>query len=541
MTGPADARHPKDRTMSLGTPPPPESSRRRFPRPRRRWLRRLLLVAVIASLVIGAAIAGTGAWLYSRARTDTVGDLTFEQPLHIPPVLEPETDADGRKVFRLRLQTGTTELVPGRQTETWGANGTYLGPTLRASRGDEVAVHVDNDLPESTTLHWHGMHLPAAADGNPHQPIEPGATWSPSWEIDQPAATLWYHPHPHGETADHIYRGVAGLFLLDDESPPPGLPDEYGINDIPVILQDKRFHGDGSLDMGEPLFSNVGQLGDHILVNGTSNPHVEITHERVRLRVLNASNGRVYNLGFDDDRSFELVGSDGGLLPRAHTTNRVQVSPGERVEIVARFRPGERPVLRSYPPELGADSFGGRFAGGDDRFDLLEMRAAAQLIPSAQLPEQLGTDDLPDASEAVTTRTFELNGSSRINGDTMDMNRIDTVVAVDTTEIWEVTNQSGRPHNFHVHDVQFRVLEHDGAPPPPELAGPKDTVFLPPRSTARLALRFEDYTDPTVPYMYHCHLLAHEDAGMMAQFTVVDPDEVDTAPRTVGADGRHQH
>jgi FtsP/CotA-like multicopper oxidase with cupredoxin domain len=498
-------------------------------------------VGVVASLVIGAAIAGTGAWLYSGARTDTVGDLSFEQPLHIPPVLEPEIGGDGRKVFRLRLQEGTTELVPGRQTETWGANGSYLGPTLRASRGDEVAVHVDNDLPEPTTLHWHGMHLPAAADGNPHQPIEPGATWSPSWEIDQPAATLWYHPHPHGQTADHLYRGVAGLFLLDDESPPAGLPDEYGVDDIPVIIQDKRFHGDGSLDTGEPLLSNVGQLGDEILVNGTHDPHFEVTHENVRLRVLNASNGRVYNLGFADDRSFQVVGSDGGLLPQAHTTDRVQVSPGERVEIVARFTPGERTVLRSYAPDLGTDFFNGRFAGGDDRFDLLDLRAAAELIPSAPLPERLGSDELPDASEAVTTRSFELNGSSRINGRKMDMNRIDNVVAVDTTEIWEVTNRSGNPHNLHVHDVQFRVLEHDGASPPPHLSGPKDTVFLPPGTTARLALRFEDYTDPTVPYMFHCHLLAHEDAGMMAQFTVVDADEVDTAPRSVPAEGHLEH
>jgi FtsP/CotA-like multicopper oxidase with cupredoxin domain len=277
-------------------------------------------------------------------------------------------------------------------------------------------------------------------------------------------------------TADHVYRGVAGLFLLDDPTAAANLPSDYGVDDIPVILQDKRLDGDGSLDPGTPSFSAVGQLGDTMLVNGTYNPHVEVRDELVRLRVLNASNGRVYNLGFDDDRDFDLVGTDGGFLRRPHTTNRIQVSPGERVEIVARFSPGERTVLRS--------------------------------------------------------------GSSRINGESMDAGRVDAVVDVDTTEIWEVTNRGGKPHNFHVHDVQFRVVDYAGEPPPPQLQGPKDTVFLSPGTTARLALRFSDHTDPTVPYMFHCHVLAHEDKGMMGQFVVVEPgDEPDvTAP-----DQTHEH
>ena len=182
-----------------------------------------------------------------------------------------------------------------------------------------------------------------------------------------------------------------------------------------------------------------------------------------------------------------------------------------------------------------------RFAGGDDRFDLLEVRASDHLTPSVALPERLAADELADPEDAVTTSTFELSGSSRINGQSMDMSRIDAVVAVDTTEIWEVTNRSGRPHNFHVHDVQFRVVEHGGEPPPPELRGPKDTVYLPPGTTARLAMRFADYTDAEVPYMLHCHFLTHEDNGMMGHFTVVDADHLDTAPRRIDAPVGHQH
>jgi FtsP/CotA-like multicopper oxidase with cupredoxin domain len=515
-------------------------SPRLLPR-RRRWLRRLLVWGGATAVVLGVVTVAVGAWLYSRADINTVGDLDFANPLEIPPVLEPDIDAQGRKVFDLQLQQAMTELVPGKQTETWGANGGYLGPTLRAARGDEVIVRVDNDLPGSTTLHWHGMHLPADADGNTHQPIPAGDTWSPSWRIDQPAATLLYHPHLHGQTADHMYRGIAGLFLLDDpDAVSPGLPADYGVDDIPVILQDKRFNGDGSLDMGTPLLSTVGQLGDRIVVNGTYNPHVQVHDELVRLRVLNGSNGRVYNVGFDDDRTFELVGTDGGLLPRPHSTNRIQVSPGERIEIVARFAPGERTVLRSFPPDLGLNFPQKRFSGGDDRFDLLQLRAADRLDEATPLPDRLGADELPDPDDAVTTRQFELNGSSRINGERMDVTRVDTVIAVDTTEIWEVANRSGNPHNFHVHDVQFRILEHDGAPPPPRLTGPKDTVFLPPGTTARLAVRFSDYTDPTTPYMLHCHVLTHEDNGMMAQFTVVERRQTDTAPRRIDEHAAHE-
>jgi FtsP/CotA-like multicopper oxidase with cupredoxin domain len=511
-------------------------------RPRRRWLRRVLLWGTAIAALLGVVTFAVGAWLYSRADVSTVGKLDFANVLRIPPVLEPEVSADGAKAFRLHLQRGTTEFMPGQETETWGASGSYLGPTLRASRGDHVSMHVENGLPEATTVHWHGMHLPAAADGNPHQLIAPGDSWSPSWRIDQPAATLWYHPHTMGKTADHVYRGVAGLFLLDDpDAAATGLPANYGVNDIPVILQDKRFNGDGSLDASTPFLSTVGQLGDTMLVNGTYNPHVDIRDELVRLRVANASNGRVYNIGFDDDRAFDLVATDGGLLPRPHRTTRVEVSPGERVEIVARFTPGERTVLRSDPPDLGLNFPQNRFSGGDDRFDLLELRAADELARAQPVPDRLVAEELPNPDAAVRTRRFELNGSSRINGDRMDPNRVDTVVAVDTTEIWEVSNSSGNPHNFHIHDVQFGILEYDGRRPPPRLSGPKDTVFLPSGTTVRLAVHFSDYADPTTPYMLHCHVLAHEDNGMMAQFTVVEANEVDNAPRHVhdhGARGR---
>jgi FtsP/CotA-like multicopper oxidase with cupredoxin domain len=459
--------------------------------------------------------------------------MGFSRPLAIPPLAESTVDADGRRVFDLRLQRGRTDFGLGRPTDTWGVNGSYLGPTLRAQRGEQVAVRVTNGVGEATTLHWHGMHLPAAMDGGPHQMIEPGGVWYPSWQIEQPAATLWYHPHLHGDTAQHVYRGLAGMFLIDDPDPDPGLPRNYGVDDMPVIVQDKSFTDEGQFDEEDPLFSATGFLGDTVVVNGTVGPYADVTTENVRLRLLNASNARVYNFGLvgmdGKQQEFVLAGSDGGLLPRPLTVDRVQLSPGERAEIVVAMEPGKDVVLRSFPPQLGANFWTERFAGGDDTLDVLQLRAADTLEFSPPLPDRLAP--APDLREddVVTTRSFRLSGTA-INGRDMDMNRVDEVVGLGDTELWEVTNADGTPHNFHVHDVQFQVLDVNGTAPPAELRGWKDTVYLAPSSVVRLVMRFSDYADPDNPYMFHCHLLRHEDRGMMGQFVVVEAED-DVEPR----------
>ena len=485
-------------------------------------MRRLIriVLAMAGVLVLLAAAAGVAlAVLYGNADVDTTGKVDFTRPLKIPPLAESHVDDEGRRVFDLTARRGRTELRDGVATETYGINGSYLGPTLRAERGERVLIHVRNEIGEPTTMHWHGMHLPAEMDGGPHQVIAPGSTWSPYWEIDQPAATLWYHPHLEGRTAEHVYRGLAGMFILDDPAADVALPSRYGVDDVPVIVQDKQFDDDGRLDLGAGMISPTGILGDEILVNGTLAPYLDVRTERVRLRLLNASNARIYDFGFADDRAFALVGTDGGLLGRTREQRRVMLSPGERAEIVVTLRPGERAVLRSTPPDLGTNGWEGRFAGGDDRFDVLELRAADRLEPSPPVPEALADIPRLDAGDAVRTRRYELRGR-RINGRKMDMDRIDERVEAGTTELWEVENTGGTPHSFHVHDVRFRVLDVDGSPPPPALSGWKDTVYLPPKRTFRLIVPFGEYSDPHHPYMFHCHLLRHEDQGMMGQFVV---------------------
>ncbi len=453
-------------------------------------------------------------WLVTGTAVDTVGKVSFDRPLAIPPLAASSVDADGRRVFDLTARPGDSDLGHGARTRTWGYNGAYLGPTLRAKRGERVAVNVHNRLNEPTTVHWHGMHLPAKVDGGPHHPIPPGSDYQAAWTVDQPAATLWYHPHPSDLTERQVYRGLAGLFLVEDGEAPQALPHEYGVDDIPVVVQDKNFDGD-QLSMDDRFLSDVGILGEEILVNGTPGPFLDVRTTQVRLRLLNASTARVFDFTMSDGRSFAMVGSDGGLLAAPHQTKHVRLSVGERAEIVVAMRPGERVELRSAPSDVG------RFHGGRDAFDVLQLRAAGELAAAAPLPRRLVDVPRLDPGQAAQRRTFTFQGR-QINDDEMDMDRVDAVVVKDTVEIWNVDNAHDTPHSFHIHDVQFQVLSVAGAAPPPELSGWKDTLFLEPHRRFSVIARFSGYADPTTAYMFHCHVLRHEDEGMMGQFVVVE-------------------
>lgn len=497
-----------------------------------RGRRRRRPLAVVAALVPVVLVGGCGVLvgvgaltngLGSASPVDTVGAVDFENPLAIPDPAPSTVDPDGTRVFTLNPQRGTSEFREGLGTETLGYNGAYLGPTLMAARGERVRVDVRNSLPEATTVHWHGMHVPPEVDGGPHQLIAPGGRTSPSWTIDQPAATLWYHPHPHGETEDQVARGLAGLFLInDDEQPRLALPSRYGVDDVPVIVQDATLGSDDAASGGGDAF--VGALGPELLVNGTLAPYLDVSTTQVRLRLVNASTARTYNFGLSDEREFAMIASDGGLLGEPFMTDGIRLSPGERAEIVVTMTPGERVVLRSTAPDLGMPEVTASRNGGTDRFDVLELRAGTSLEPLPAVPETLAEIEELRPTDARSTRTFELNGFT-INNRPMDMGRIDEVVTLGTTETWVVANGMGMPHNFHIHDVQFQVESVGGEPPGQELGGWKDTIYLEPEVEYRLTLRFEDYSDPDLPYMYHCHLLAHEDSGMMGQFVVVKPGE----------------
>lgn len=503
-----------------------------------RWLFALVSI-VLATGVAGVGILGWIGWSYLTIPLDTRGAVVFDRPLTIPPIAS-STVNQGVRTFDLTIASGEMDFNQGQTTPTWGINGNFLGPTLRAARGEKVRVRVTNELPEASSLHWHGMHLPAQMDGGPHQMIAPGATWAPEWEIEQPAATLWYHPHPHGRTGIHVYRGLAGLFIInDDHEASLGLPNTYGVDDLPFIVQDRKFDSEGRFDFAHHSFQSAGVTGDTILVNGTVGPFFEPSREVNRLRLLNASNTRPYNFHFEDFRTFTVIGSDGGLLSRSVRASSIQLSPGERAEIVVRFTPGETVRLQSQQSD-SAD----RVAGGQDRLDIMEFRAQSELtrgqLPSGQLAI------LPDPLQiaAARERSFDLSGFS-INGRSMDMSRVDFVATAGESELWSITNVDGQTHNFHVHDVQFRIVDINGEKPPAHLAGRKDTVWVPPGTTVRILVTFSRYTSTEFPYMFHCHILRHEDLGMMGQFLVVEPGQSTSAEdyriHTHHPTGQHAH
>ncbi|HEY5788834.1 MAG TPA: multicopper oxidase domain-containing protein [Microlunatus sp.] len=468
------------------------------------------------------ALLGVLAGCGSGGRNTPVRDWSAENPLRIPPELRPYGPGHS---YDLELRPGRTAFLAGHPTPTWGVNGSYLGPTLRMQQGDRVTVNVQNNLPEATTLHWHGMRLPPAADGGPHQSIPAIGRWQPSWDVVNAASTSWYHPHPHGATAQHVFKGVAGMIIIDDDDTRPALPRDYGVDDIPVILQDRSIDADGQVRW--ETASNFGQLGTDMLVNGTMNAYLDVTTRRVRLRLLNGSNARLYHVGLADGRRFAMIAGDDGLLPAPVELERVTLGPGERAEIVVTCAPGERVIMDTTAGDEGID---------EGTYALLELRSAASLEDVPEVPTRLGGALPIIPPVGATVRHFELQGHDAINGREMDLTRIDEVVPANAVEIWEVENDV-YSHNFHVHGVSFTILDRDGEPPHAWESGRKDTVHVPEKSSVRLAVQFSSFVDPALPYMYHCHILRHEDDGMMGQFLVVEPGTEAGTPRSIPAPG----
>ena len=502
-------------------------------------------------LLIIVLLAGVTCYWLTFIRV-TNGGLTFENKLLIPDQLF-GTVVDGRRQLHLTVAEGSREFLPGKQTPTAGVNGPFLGPTLRLRRGEDVDLIVRNNLDEMTTMHWHGMHVPARMDGTPHQKIEPGESWTASFQVDQQAAPLWYHPHPHGNTGRHVYRGVTGLMWIDDDnSDALDLPKTYGVDDIPLVIQDRLFDDDGAFRFAV----NQGAVyGNTMLINGTWSPFLQVESRRIRFRLLNGSNARIYYIGFGDSRVFHQIATDGGFLETPLQTNRVILAPGERAEILVDFSDGAEVVLKSYPEAGWLETIESFFGGiGTGNLELLKIVPRPATRTSHALPERLNTIARIDASRAAKTRPMVLGGPIQggqggrfaqggpgpgppINGKTMDMGRIDEVVRLGDIEIWEVDNRGGQAHPFHVHLVQFQILDRNGQPPTDAELGWKDTVLVPAGDIVRIIMPFERYADPEVPYMYHCHIMEHEDNGMMGQFLVVEEPE-QLSNRTKNLPGR---
>jgi len=316
-----------------------------------------------------------------------------------------------------------------------------------------------------------------------------------------------------GKTAEHVYKGLAGIIIVEDaESRALDLPKRYGVDDVPLVLQDRVFNN-GQIDYSPSRREiMMGYRGDTFIANGAIFPTFDAEAKELRFRILNGSNASVYELGFLDGRSFKQIATDNAFLEAPVSMTRLTLSPAERAEIVV-----------DLSEDKGKELIFKEFKNSKN---FIKIAVNKDAIVQTVLPASLTTLEKLDASQAVNTRSFVLSGqmgSFQINGKSMSLGRIDEVVNLGDVEIWEVENTMGMDHNFHIHATHFLLLERDGsvANVAENEKGFKDVVYVPAGRKVKFIVKMEDYTDATVPYMYHCHFLEHEDAGMMGQFTVV--------------------
>ncbi|MCP2232089.1 multicopper oxidase CueO [Erwinia aphidicola] len=499
--------------------------------------------------------------------------------LPIPSLLT----ADARSEISLIAQAGSSSWR-GKNVPTWGYNGALLGPAIQLERGKEVNITVYNRLPEATTVHWHGLELPGQVDGGPQARIAPNQSRRVTFTPDQPAATCWFHPHQHGRTGYQVAQGLAGLVLINDpESGKLLLPKQWGIDDIPVILQDKRLTADGSqIDYQLDIMSAaVGWFGDTMLTNGAIYPQAGVPRGWLRLRLLNGCNARSLNITTSDKRPMYVIASDGGLLGEPVQVSELPMMPGERFEVLVDTTDGKPFDLQTLPvrqmgmtlppfnqplPVLSIAPLQVQASGTlPDR--LVEMPA----VPAAQgantrwlqlmmdpeldrrgmqaLMEKYGHASMAGMSmdahdsgkadakpqmamsgmdhgemagmdHAKAPKAWDFHQGNQINGVAFNMDKPAFEVKQGAYEKWTISGEGDEMlHPFHIHGTQFRILSENGKPPAPHRSGWKDTVRVE-GWRSEVLVRFNHQATPDQAYMAHCHLLEHEDTGMMLGFTV---------------------
>ena len=455
----------------------------------------------------------------------------FSTPLPIPELIDA---ANQGNAVKLKVVSGRHAFLEGKPTRTYGYSAPILGPVIRLRRGDEVEMTVENALDIVTTVHWHGLLVPGYNDGGPQQLIYPGDIWRPVLTVDQAAATLWFHPHPHHDTARQIYMGLTGMMIVHDGSDVRlGLPRTFGVDDLPIILQDREFDTDGSIAYDPDNLDVVyGARGGTIIVNGAITPVAKVPPGLVRLQLLNGANAQNFELRFTDRRTFHVIASDGGFLAAPVPVTQLTISPAERFEVLVDFADGKAVALETGPDEeMGVF---GRVApdGSADYVAVMRFEPTETTPIVRELPTLLVEPAAISPASAVQRRQFILNSglcASRpeagahanmpaligINGKPYDIGRIDVETKLGTTEVWEVVSM-GMAHPFHVHGALFRILSIEGAPPAAHLKGWKDTVLV--EDKAELLVAFNRPATRKHPFMYHCHILEHEEAGLMGQY-----------------------
>lgn len=459
---------------------------------------------------------GCGGWI---PKTLAGGGGHPGNQLRLPPVFENGGD--------LVVSPTTLPIWPGHSTAVFAINGSVPGPTIRLTRGEEFQARVVNQLvDQDLVLHWHGILAPEKMDGHPRDQVAPGETYDLQFPINQRGATCWYHSHTDLLTAEQVYMGLAGFFLIDDpEQDALNLP--TGDHDVPLVISDWRSNAQFQLTYTPTMPDRVrGYLGDTTLVNGTPAPYLSVDQGRYRFRLLNGSNARIFKIAFSDNRSFHLIGTDGGLLPEPLEVTNAILTPGQRLEILVDFSDltvGESLILRSLgvPRDMGPMS-----PSQDMSFNLLTFYVDQAAPAPPALPPELIPLDVWEEGDALRTRTFTLTmvqGVHYINGLLFEMDAIRFAIPQGELEIWEYVNNTNAYHPMHMHATHFQVLERVGRSLAPEDGGWKDTILVSPGERVRVLMRFDAH--PGL-FLHHCHNLEHEDAGMMQNFEVLPLPEL---------------
>lgn len=493
-------------------------------------------VVAVGGLSSAAALSRRPASTGAVVRSAVPLPPAFQVPLPIPSVLS-------GTALEIVQREVTAEILPGVPTRLWTYGGTFPGPTIESRRGRALTVAHRNELPVPTVVHLHGGRTPASSDGYPTDLVLP-AGWgqmghgmhdpravtslvrrSYTFPLEQRATMLWYHDHRMDFTAPAIWRGLAGMHIVRDAAEESlGLPSR----ELPLMIADRAFASDGSLaypsidptlhmqpGVQEPYIAGV--LGDVILVNGAPWPVHEVDAARYRLRILNASNARHYDLEavLDDGRRLDLVqiGADQGLLRAPVIHRNLPIAPAERYDVILDF--GQVPV-GSRVRVIN------RVGAGRTR-DVMAFSVVRKAADSSRVPEVL-SDDLPEweRSEAVRVRDFSFRAGQMgdghgwlIGGQPFAPDRTDVTTRLGDVEIWRLVADVHHP--VHLHLVGFRVLSRGGRAPLPQDAGLKDTVSLRPGESAEIITRFDGYRGR---YLFHCHNAEHEDMGMMANLEI---------------------
>lgn len=466
--------------------------------------------------------------------TGTNPVLLEGQPLTALPRLTNQSAVPGLFKADLTAEPGFIRFAEGLDTPVLLYNGT--NPVIEAREGDKVEIRFKNGIPgEPTTIHWHGMPVPADQDGNPGDPVAPGGERIYAFDLPEgSAASYWFHPHPHGLTAEQVYRGLAGVFIVKPKDDP--ITPEYG--DTILMLTDLRIAADGTMPESTMADLMNGRIGDHVLVNGQKSPAMAAAlGEKRRFRLYNATNARFLRLKFEN-ASMTVIGTDGGLIEAPVAVDELLLTPAERVELIVSFDKPGAAKLTTLDYERGWMGPGKPDEAGMVLLTANVSEEAAAAMPP--LPAKLRA--IESLGSPVVTRRFVLTESMGgmdndstpmqgmdhsgmsmpsgsmgmkflINGASFEMNRIDEVSKAGQVELWEIVNDADMDHPFHVHGTQFQILEHekDGKVTAPSYRAWKDTVNIVGGETVRILLR----QDLPGPRMYHCHILEHEQLGMM--------------------------